>query len=206
MSDIRIAIETALAAMPPMLAVPTILSSSIAASTVITTSTPHLLATGLYVNIAGHTGSTPAISGTFKVTVLSSVTFSIPLAVSVGGTGGAATAQLSAWENIDFAPLTGIPYQAGQLIPSQPWNLEYGAAFLDTGIYQINLAYPAQVGANAAETRARLIQTTFKRGASFTANGTTLIITRTPFIMPGYPSPGCWVLPVRIYYQAQVAG
>lgn len=68
----------------------TITSSSVANPTVIT-ATAHGFASGDYVTIAGHTGSTPALAGPYVVTVLTANTFTIPVAVTVGGTGGTAT-------------------------------------------------------------------------------------------------------------------
>lgn len=65
-----------------------ITSSSVADPTVITTSAAHGLTTGDVVTIAGHTGSTPDINGAWGVTVLTTTTFTIPKAVTVGGTGG----------------------------------------------------------------------------------------------------------------------
>jgi hypothetical protein len=62
-------------------------SSSVGDPTVIT-SAAHSLVTGDVITIAGHTGSTPAINGAWPVTVLTTTTFEIPVAVSVGGTGG----------------------------------------------------------------------------------------------------------------------
>lgn len=69
----------------------TIATSSIAAATVITTSAPHKLADGATVVIAGHIGSTPAVDGTYVATVTGADTFTIPLTVSTGGTGGTVT-------------------------------------------------------------------------------------------------------------------
>lgn len=65
-----------------------VVSSSVASPSVITSSTPHGLITGESVTIAGHAGSTPALSGPYVVTVLTPTTFSIPVNVTVGGTGG----------------------------------------------------------------------------------------------------------------------
>lgn len=65
-----------------------IISSSVANPTVITTTAAHGLVTGNKIIIAGHTGSTPAISGIYTVTVINSTTFTIPVNVTVGGTGG----------------------------------------------------------------------------------------------------------------------
>lgn len=69
-------------------AVVTITSSSVASPTVVTTAAPHGLVSAQSVLIAGHAGSTPTINGTRVVTVISPTTFSIPVNVTVGGTGG----------------------------------------------------------------------------------------------------------------------
>lgn len=67
----------------------TITSSSVANPTVITTATAHNLTTGDYIEILNHTGSTPSLNGyQGPVTVLTTTTFSIPVNVTVGGSGG----------------------------------------------------------------------------------------------------------------------
>jgi uncharacterized phiE125 gp8 family phage protein len=72
-----------------------IVSSSVANPTVLTTSVPHGLASGDTVTIAGHTGSTPALDGSHLATVLTPTTFSVPVTVTVGGTGGTVTRALA---------------------------------------------------------------------------------------------------------------
>lgn len=69
----------------------TIVGSSVANPTVLTTTEPHGLWTGDTVTIAGHTGSTPALDGSHVVTVLTPTTFTVPLNVTGGGTGGTVT-------------------------------------------------------------------------------------------------------------------
>lgn len=66
----------------------TIVSSSIANPTVITTSAPHGYATGDTVRIAGHTGSVPTINGDRVGTVTGPTTFTVAVNVTTGGTGG----------------------------------------------------------------------------------------------------------------------
>jgi hypothetical protein len=68
-----------------------ITSSSVANPTTITTAVPHGLQTGDTVIIWGHTGSTPAIAGKYTITRTGASTFTIPVNVSVGGTGGTLT-------------------------------------------------------------------------------------------------------------------
>lgn len=65
-----------------------IVSSSVANPSVITTAKNHGLTTGDVVLIAGHSGSTPTINGSRVATVTGLTTFTIPLNVTVGGTGG----------------------------------------------------------------------------------------------------------------------
>ena len=83
--------------------VATITSSSVANPTVIA-ATAHGFTTGDSVLIAGHTGSTPTIDGTHTVTVLTTNTFTIPVNVTGGGTGGTATRVVFADLTVDALP------------------------------------------------------------------------------------------------------
>lgn len=65
-----------------------ITSSSVANPSVITTGAAHGYETGDVVTIAGHSGSTPDINGSHTVTVIDPTSFSIPVNVTTGGTGG----------------------------------------------------------------------------------------------------------------------
>lgn len=67
----------------------TVTSSSVANPSVIThPASAVTLATGNTVYIVGHTGSTPDINGAHVITVTDSTHFTIPVNVTVGGTGG----------------------------------------------------------------------------------------------------------------------
>jgi len=68
----------------------TITSSSVANPSIITTAAPHGFATSgtFLVRIAGHSGSTPSINNEYTATYVSASSFSIPVNVTVGGTGG----------------------------------------------------------------------------------------------------------------------
>lgn len=66
----------------------TIDHSAATSPTLITTTTAHGFSSGVQVLIADHSGSTPDINGSHVITVISPTTFTIPVAVSVGGTGG----------------------------------------------------------------------------------------------------------------------
>lgn len=55
---------------------------------IVTTATAHGLTSGQSVVISGVSGSTPSVNNTYVVTVIDSTHFSIPVTVSVAGTGG----------------------------------------------------------------------------------------------------------------------
>lgn len=68
-----------------------ITSSSVANPSIITTTVPHGLTVGgttQKVLISGHSGATPSINSEHIATYISATTFSIPVNVTVGGTGG----------------------------------------------------------------------------------------------------------------------
>lgn len=69
----------------------TITSSSVASPTVITTDDAHGFSNGSTVVIADHDDSAPSISGSYTLSNVTATTFTIPVAVTVAGTGGTAT-------------------------------------------------------------------------------------------------------------------
>jgi hypothetical protein len=69
-----------------------ILSSSVANPTVVTLDSAHgqTASSTFLVRIAGHTGSTPDLNGEHTATATGAATFTVPVAVTTGGTGGTA--------------------------------------------------------------------------------------------------------------------
>lgn len=121
------------------------------------------------------------------------------------GLFGITPALATAWENQPHTPTTGTPYQRVTLVPSMPDNSTFGDDhYQERGLMFIELHYPINNGSVAAATRAELIRTTFKRGASFANGGVTVIIEKTPEIGQGMVDGAFWVLPVRIRYSAEV--
>ncbi len=117
---------------------------------------------------------------------------------------GMTPALMTSWENVPFTPATGTNYQQAFLLPSEPDNPEITGGYREQGIFQINLRYPLQTGAKAAQDRAELIRTTFKRGNSYTSGGVTVTITKTPHIGTGAAVDDRWFLPVKIQYHANI--
>lgn len=65
-----------------------ITSSSVANPSIITTAAAHGISNGQTVEIDGHSGSSPNINGDYTITLIDTTHFSIPVNVSVGGSGG----------------------------------------------------------------------------------------------------------------------
>lgn len=222
---VRAALETALCAMAGMMA---ITSSSVAAATVITTTLPHGLTTNDVVAIVGHTGSTPSIGGLYPVTVVGTNTFSIPVNVTVSGTGGGWTA--TAFENIAFKPpASSVPYQQVHILFATPDNIVYGSTHREVGYVQVKLMYPLQNGTSTINTRAELLRSTFYRGACVIASGShqggvfnyliddmglidtwdfidemKVIIDKTPEVAPGSVEGDRYAVPVKIRFFANI--
>lgn len=96
-----------------------IVSSSVANPSVITMAKAHNYVTGDRVTIGGHSGSTPSINGDHTITVTGATTFTIPVNVTVGGTGGHASkivvTTTQVYGTLKVAPpLTGKVVNVGQ--------------------------------------------------------------------------------------------
>lgn len=111
----------------------------------------------------------------------------------------------TAWENDAFTPpAADTPYQEVALLLAQPDNAETGRQYTQRGFLQVNLYYPLGAGTGDVTARAELLKTTFRKTLSFTASGVSVYIDRTPEIVPGRRDADRWMVPVRIYFSAQI--
>lgn len=109
----------------------------------------------------------------------------------------------TAWENQSFTPpAASTPYQIANVLFAEPDNDTFGSEHREIGYMQVRLMYPMQAGSGAAMTRAELIRTTFYRGATFTFGGVSVIIQRTPEILPGIVEDGRYQVLVRVRFFA----
>ena len=110
----------------------------------------------------------------------------------------------TAWENVGFTPVSGVPYQRVNLLRAQPDNREIGPVFVEQGFLQVTLCYPTANGPTAAEARALQLRRTFKRTSTFVVGGVTVIVHLTPQIVPAQIDGDRYALPVRIPFRACV--
>lgn len=118
--------------------------------------------------------------------------------------GGISSAQ-TRWENTDFTPTAGTPYQRVDILPAEPANPSMGDGFRrEQGLLQISLCFPQMAGAKAAADAAEILRVAFKRGNTFTQGSVSVIISRTPEISAGYTEQDRWVVVVRVRYYANI--
>jgi len=114
----------------------------------------------------------------------------------------------TSWENSNFDPTGGIPYQMVNLLFAEPVNPSIGGNLSiltrHQGIFQVSLMYPLQGGTADAEERAELISATFERGASFANGGQTVVITKTPYVTPGIRDNDRWRIAIKITFYANI--
>lgn len=109
----------------------------------------------------------------------------------------------TAWENTEYEPVTGTPYQRVYLLPATTANPTYGdTQALESGIFQVSLCYPELEGSGDALARAELIRAQFTRGLTLTSGGITVRIKNTPSISPARQEPGLYIIDVSVPYFA----
>jgi hypothetical protein len=204
---IRAALETALNAMAGI--IPSVVITSSTNGSFIT-ATPHLLVSGIIITISGH--SVSVLNDSFYVVVTGPNSFTLlhkvtrqPITSAASGTDGVVAANLTAWDNVSFQPIAGVPYQKVSLVLASPQNPSFGGGQRrETGFMQVSLCYPSQKGTTAITTRVELIRSTFPRGASFTSNGITVHIPKDANVLQGMTIDENYVIVVRIPYWADI--
>lgn len=105
-----------------------VVSSSVANPSVITTTQPHGFTAGASVSVViqSHTGSTPSINGTHTATITGLRTFTIPVNVTVAGTGGSVYQSGLVWL---YYPTTNSLFRVGALTSEYLAEFAYSAQF-----------------------------------------------------------------------------
>jgi hypothetical protein len=111
----------------------------------------------------------------------------------------------TAYENVPFTPVTGVPYQQVFLLPATPANPTMGDGYYrEQGIFQVTLMYPLQAGPKTAADKAEAIRTAFKRGLTLTSWSVNVTIDRTPEIGEGRVDGDRWSVPIKIRWFANI--
>lgn len=111
----------------------------------------------------------------------------------------------TAWQNAPYTPISGTPYQRVTILTGEPDNREFGASYIEQGYMQVDLCYPQNAGAGAAESRFELLRAFFKRGVTLINGGITTTITATPELSPAYLDGDRFIRPVKIRFHAYIS-
>lgn len=112
----------------------------------------------------------------------------------------------TAYQNDDFTPNLGSPYQRADLLSNTPDNQEMGSrSYNERGLFQITLAYPYGKGSGAADARAQIIRLHFKRGLTLVEQGLLINVIKTPRVAPAMIEEGRYVLPITIEWECHVS-
>lgn len=211
---IRAALEARLETVAPIIPAVAIASATTGANPVFTTVLPHGLITGLPVRFVGRTGGNPTLNLVYLALVLSPTTFSLQntatkanIPVIIAGNGGSVLASLTAYANVIYNPVVGVPYQMLHMVPFKPMEPTQGGGYYkEHGLFQVTLVYPVGVGSTAILARAELIRTAFKKGSTVVNGGLTTTIVDTPEFgyLDGTSDSNQFTLPVKIGYSADI--
>jgi hypothetical protein len=110
----------------------------------------------------------------------------------------------TAFENVPFKPDVA-PWQRVNLLPAKTLNPTFGSAHKrETGVLQVTLYYPQNVGAASALARAETLRAGFPRGLSLVQGNVSVLIDEAPYIGPA-ANDGVWYqVPVSFPYIAEV--
>lgn len=111
----------------------------------------------------------------------------------------------TSWENANYEPVPGTPYQAANVLFAEPENPTFGDDFWrQRGYLQVQLRFPGNTGKAAAFQRAGLLQSWFKRGLSLEADGITTVVEKTPEVTNGTNDGDRYIVNVRIRFYANI--
>ena len=130
---------------------------------------------------------------------------SIPLIAAAMERKSAAIASplATAYENEDFTPTDGVPYQRENLLPNVPIDHAVTADLVEwQGLFQIMLCYPLGEGRGAAQTRAQAIADHFAPAQTLIEGAIKVYLNNTPRIGAGLIDEGRWCIPVTISWSA----
>lgn len=130
---------------------------------------------------------------------------SIPLIAAALERKSAAIASplATAYENEDFTPTDGVPYQRENLLPNVPIDHAVTSDVVEwQGLFQVMVCYPLGEGRGAAQAKAQAIADHFAPAQTLVEGGIKVYLNSTPRIGAGLIDEGRWCIPVTISWSA----
>jgi hypothetical protein len=109
------------------------------------------------------------------------------------------------YENTDFKPVIGQKYQSVSIVMGRPENPVLGGTFKrEVGVMMILLYYPLLNGTKNSLSRAELISSVFKRGATFSSGGVDVVISGTPEVDSNGQDGKFWITKISVPFFANI--
>jgi Bacteriophage related domain of unknown function len=111
----------------------------------------------------------------------------------------------TSWENKSFDPIIDTLWIRPTFIPGQSKAAAIGVNAQDriTGIYQVDVFAPADVGVYDGGQQVSAVMTAYKRGTALIYSGVTVKITKV-WRSTARPGPDWYQIPVIVEWQADV--
>lgn len=111
----------------------------------------------------------------------------------------------TAYENVTYTPVEGVPFQRVRILPAPPENPTIGGAYYrEVGFFEVMLFYPLNKGRGTAHAKAEALKSHFSRGLSMTESGLVVKVMTTPTVGTAVQTDKHYVLPISINYYAEV--
>jgi hypothetical protein len=177
-----------------------------------TSPVPHGLVDGLYVVMSGMDGTVPLVDDNYIVKVIDAYNFSLqdtattnPIGVTIAGSAGTVTANLTSWPNAMFQSVVGVPYAKIDWVDAAPSEPTQGGGFrVELGYMQATLVYPPGIGTGAVTARAELIRSYFAKGTTLVQDGLRITIPQTPQYGSDVQEQDTYQKVIRIYHSTQI--
>ena len=111
----------------------------------------------------------------------------------------------TAYENVDYTPVQGTPYQRVNVLFATPQSLEMSQKLhREQGFMQVTLCYPKHGGTAAATARAEAIRAAFPAASEHVSGSVTVTIDGLPSIDPAPAEDDRFNIIVRVRFYAHV--
>lgn len=119
---------------------------------------------------------------------------------------GISPAIATAWENVEYTPVIGIPWQRVNLLTNEPVDYAVTSDVVEQrGLLQVTLYYPRNSGTATVSARAQAIATRFAPVQTLTSGATNVEILSTAHIAAGTTVDDWFVIPVTIPWRSFTA-
>ena len=116
---------------------------------------------------------------------------------------GISPAIATAWENADFTPTTGTPWQRVDLMVNDPVDYAVTSDVVERrGFLQVTLFYPRGVGTATVSARAEAVATRFAPVQTLTSGATNVEILSTATIHSGIVTEEWFAVPISVPWRS----